>query len=81
MIPRQSTQLLGITDNIGALQHPESGKYGIGPKIRKASLEKSGSRIQRLSCQLLGLRDGYMSWFAKGLEQTSDGSVRIGDPI
>ena len=63
------------------MQHRESRKDGIGPEIRKASLEKSGSRIQRLSSQLLGLRDGYMSWLYKVLEQTSDGSVGIGPDI
>ena len=72
---------MGLTYNIGVLQHLERRKYGIGPEIRKASLEKSGSRIQRLSSQLLGLIDGYMSWLSEGLEQTSDGSVGIGDLI
>ena len=76
-IPRKFTQLLGLTNSIGALQHRESRKHGIGPKIRKAYLKKSGFRIQRLSSQLLGLRDGYMSWLAGGMEHPENVNAGI----
>ena len=44
-------------------------------------MEKSGFKIPRQSNQLLGLRDGYMSWLAKGLKHTFDGRVGIGPSI
>ena len=81
MIPRQSTQLLGITDNIGALQHPKSGKDRIGPEIRKESLKKSGYGLPRQSSQPLDLRNIYISWLVEGLEHAFDGSARIGPDI